>query len=303
MSSKREREQKRKLQHFLTDLALLGSLQGFRYFQPWLRGKEELLLTVVNEDPGRRSPGFVVSRASSGSSAASSTDCSPSSSSVSVEEGDGGDTRPGTPGEICASRSAEAQRDGRGGPTCEDHLLPASPSEREMAVPEVNCTLFLLAGYAKYGRPYAWIRSNHERLVNIGGVDSMVRDTPMKLRSITDWQTQEVRIWDVVNELVGLCTNPSPSNPFALDVRYVQNLPLPERFLVSGALLNFLETYVVHGNKDELHYDRVVEEVKPLRRLHVQSLLEWQKSRTGTGPLSPPTMHQSFSVQPSPLQL
>ena len=66
----------------------------------------------------------------------------------------------------------------------------------------------------------------------------------------------EVRIWDVVNELVGLCTNPSPSNPFALDVRYVQNLPLPERFLVSGALLNFLETYVVHGNKDELHYDR-----------------------------------------------
>ena len=61
---------------------------------------------------------------------------------------------------------------------------------------------------------------------------------------------------DVVNELVGLCTNPSPSNPFALDVRYVQNLPLPERFLVSGALLNFLETYVVHGNKDELHYDR-----------------------------------------------
>lgn len=25
-------------------------LQGFKYFQPWLRGKEELLLTVVNED-------------------------------------------------------------------------------------------------------------------------------------------------------------------------------------------------------------------------------------------------------------
>lgn len=26
------------------------SLQGFYYFQPWLRGKEELLLTVLNED-------------------------------------------------------------------------------------------------------------------------------------------------------------------------------------------------------------------------------------------------------------
>lgn len=54
----------------------------------------------------------------------------------------------------------------------------------------MNCTLFLLAGYVKYGRPYAWIRSNHERLVNIGGTDSMVKDTPMKLKSISDWQTR-----------------------------------------------------------------------------------------------------------------
>ncbi|XP_056156745.1 uncharacterized protein si:dkey-19b23.7 [Lampris incognitus] len=145
-----------------------------------------------------------------------------------------------------------------------------------MAVPEVNCTLFLLAGYAKYGRPYAWIRSNHERLVNIGGTDSMVKDTPMKLKSVTDWQTQGIRVWDVVSELVCLCTIPTPSNPFALDMPYVKGLPLPERFLVTGALLHFLETYVVYGNRDELHYDKVVEEVKPLRRLHVQSLLEIQ---------------------------
>lgn len=55
---------------------------------------------------------------------------------------------------------------------------------------EVNCTLFLLAGYVKYGRPYAWIRSNHERLVTIAGADSMVKDTPMKLKSISDWQTR-----------------------------------------------------------------------------------------------------------------
>uniref|UniRef100_A0A3P9KGE3 Si:dkey-19b23.7 n=1 Tax=Oryzias latipes TaxID=8090 RepID=A0A3P9KGE3_ORYLA len=209
---KRERETKRKLQHFLNDLALLGSLQGFKYFQPWLRGKEELLLTVVNEDLGCRSPGFAVSRASSRSS--SSTSSSLNSSDIS--------------------------------------LLPASPSEGEIAVPEVNCTLFLLAGYIKYGRPYAWIRSNHERLVTIGGADSMVKDTPMKLKSITDW----VRVWDVVSELVCLCTVPSPSNPFALDMRYVKSLPAPERFLVTGALMSFLEMYVVYGDRDELHYDK-----------------------------------------------
>ncbi|XP_071374372.1 uncharacterized protein [Centroberyx affinis] len=300
-ASKREREQKRKLQHFLTDLALLGSLQGFKYFQPWLRGKEELLLTVVNEDLGWRSPGFAVSRASSYTSTSScnSSDVSPSSSSLSLAS----HTSSPLPGEPPGPRGSQLHthtkthtQTGRA-PSSEEHLLPASPSEREIAVPEVNCTLFLLAGYAKYGRPYAWIRSNHERLVNIGGTDSMVKDTPMKLKSITDWQTQGIRVWDVVSELVCLCTIPSPSNPFALDMRYVKNLPLPERFLVTGALLNFLEMYVVFGNRDELHYDKVVEEVKPLRRLHVQSLLELQRLRGSTGPSSDPTMQHSSGVE------
>ncbi|XP_034471452.1 uncharacterized protein si:dkey-19b23.7 isoform X1 [Hippoglossus hippoglossus] len=296
-SSKREREQKRKLQHFLGDLALLGSLQGFKYFQPWLRGKEELLLTVVNEDLGWRSPGFAVSRASSfsSSSGGSSSDVSPSSSSPSL------DSRSSSPlpGEAPAPRGRQPETHTETQPrnvrasTSEDHLLPASPSEREIAVPEVNCTLFLLAGYVKYGRPYAWIRSNHERLVNIGGTDSMVRDTPMKLKSIADWQTRVIRVWDIVSELVCLCTVPSPSNPFALDMRYIKSLPLPDRFLVTGALLNFLETYVVFGNQDELHYDKVVEEVKPLRRLHVQSLLELQRHREASRSSCSPAVEDS----------
>lgn len=65
-----------------------------------------------------------------------------------------------------------------------------------------------------------------------------------------------VRVWDIVSELVCLCTIPSPSNPFALDVCYIKNLPLRDRYLVTGALLSFLETYVVYGNRDEMHYDK-----------------------------------------------
>ncbi|XP_051928172.1 uncharacterized protein si:dkey-19b23.7 isoform X2 [Hippocampus zosterae] len=263
--SKREKEQRRKLQHFLADLALLGSLQGFKYFQSWLRGKEELLLTVVNEDLGWRSPGFAVSRASSSNVSSSSNCSSPSSSSPSLASQAG--SPPASPTRTHTTRE----------PSSEEHLLPASPSEREMAVPEVNCTLFLLAGYVKYGRPHAWMRSNHERLVSIRGTDSMVRDTPLKLKSITDWQAGGIRVWDVVSELVSLCTVPFPSNPFALDMRYIQSLPVSERFLATGALLNFLETYAVCGNRDELHYEKVLEEVKPLRRLHVQTLLELQR--------------------------
>ncbi|KAK9524799.1 hypothetical protein VZT92_017165 [Zoarces viviparus] len=304
--SKREREQRRKLQHFLGDLALLGSLQGFKYFQPWLRGKEELLLTVVNEDLGWRSTGFVVSRASSSSSSSSSSSCnssdvSPSSTSPSLDSR-GSSPLPGEPPgprDPPPSRTTHTKTQPQTvrEPSSEEHLLPASPSEREIAVPEVNCTLFLLAGYVKYGRPYAWIRSNHERLVNIGGTDSMVKDTPMKLKSIADWQARGIRVWDVISELVCLCTVPSPSNPFALDMRYIKSLPLPDRFLVTGALLNFLDMYVVYGNRDELHYDKVVEEVKPLRRLHVQSLLELQRHRESSGGAGSPPAQDSSSEE------
>nr|XP_057924976.1 uncharacterized protein si:dkey-19b23.7 isoform X2 [Doryrhamphus excisus] len=276
--NKREREQRRKLQYFLSDLAFLGSLQGFKYFQPWLRGKEELLLTVVNEDLGWHSPGFAVSRASS-SSASSSSDTSDSSSSLSLASRPasplpGGPEGPPTTSPTLPKTDKHANS--------EEHLLPASPSDGEIAEPEVNCTLFLLAGYVKYGRPYAWIRSNHERLVSIGGSDSMLKDTPMKLKSIADWQGGGVRVWDVVSELVCLCTVPFPSNPFALDMRYIQSLPAPERFLVTGALLNFLEMYVVYGNRNELHYDKVVEELKSLRRVHVYTLMEVQKLKRNT---------------------
>lgn len=63
------------------------------------------------------------------------------------------------------------------------------------------------------------------------------------------------RVWDVVNELVGLCTMPPPDNPFSLDMCYLHTLPLPERFLATGALLNFLEMIVVQGNRKETFYD------------------------------------------------
>uniref|UniRef100_W5N996 Si:dkey-19b23.7 n=1 Tax=Lepisosteus oculatus TaxID=7918 RepID=W5N996_LEPOC len=238
-----EMEQKRRLQPFLTDLATLGSLQGFRYFQPWLRGREELLLTVVNEDLGWRSPGFPGSMASSpGSSSSSSTSSSGNAGDLSRDEQalllSNRWVTPASliPQHFLAIRINIMQPWHILKWISEGYLLPASPSDREIAVPqEMNCTLFLLAGYAKYGRPYAWIRSNHERLVNIGGADSFVRDTPMKLKSIAEWSTHGTRVWDMVSELVTLCTTPAPINPFALDLRYLERLPLAERFLGSGA--------------------------------------------------------------------
>ncbi|KAG1959280.1 uncharacterized protein si:dkey-19b23.7 [Pimephales promelas] len=268
-----EQEHRTRLQHFLSELAILGSLQGFHYFQPWLRGREELLLTVVNDDSRWRSPGFAVSVASTFTSSTCSSsyslDSDYASSPLAGEEllPQREHQTPGATPQQTPSRDVDS------------HLLPASPSEKEIAVPEMNCTLFLLAGYAKYGQPYAWIRSNHERLVNVGGTDTLVKDTPMKLKSVTDWVStpQGTHVWDVVSELVGLCTMPPPDNPFSLDMRYLQSLSLPERFLATGALLNFLEMIVVQGSREEPFYDLVVSELVPLRRLHFQSLSEFRK--------------------------
>ncbi|XP_060729453.1 uncharacterized protein si:dkey-19b23.7 [Tachysurus vachellii] len=269
MSIDRETHQKAKLQHFLSDLAILASLQGFHYFQPWLRGKEELLLTVVNEDLRWPAPGFPASVASS----FTSPTCS---STYSLDTDYASSPLPGEcaqPPPKPQSPQVSQQQPSRSNDL---HLLPASPSEREITVPEVNRTLFLLAGYAKYGRPYAWIRSNHERLMSDRVAGSSAKDSPIKLKSITDWvlTSQGTRVWDVVNELVGLCTMPPPDNPFSLDMCYLQTLPLPERFLATGALLNFLEMIVVQGSHKESFYNLVVEEIKSLRQLHFKSLAE-----------------------------
>ncbi|GAA6069346.1 uncharacterized protein si:dkey-19b23.7 isoform X1 [Tachysurus ichikawai] len=226
----RETHQKARLQHFLSDLAILASLQGFHYFQPWLRGKEELLLTVVNEDLRWPAPGFPASVASS----CTSPTCS---STYSLDTDYASSPLPGEcaqPPPKPQSPQVSQQHPSR---SKDLHLLPASPSEREITVPEVNRTL----------------RSNHERLMSDRVAGSSAKDSPIKLKSITDWvlTSQGTRVWDVVNELVGLCTMPPPDNPFSLDMCYLQTLPLPECFLATGALLNFLEMIVVQGSHKE----------------------------------------------------
>lgn len=46
---------------------------------------------------------------------------------------------------------------------------------------------------------------------------------------------------DIIAELVAICTTPAPPNPFAIDFDYFDSLPLQEKFLASGAMMNFLK--------------------------------------------------------------
>ncbi len=44
-----EAQLKKKLQGFLAEMLRLGTVKGFKYFAMYLRGREEMILSVVNQ--------------------------------------------------------------------------------------------------------------------------------------------------------------------------------------------------------------------------------------------------------------
>ena len=137
-------------------------------------------------------------------------------------------------------------------------------------------TMFLVAGYARYSRPYVWIRSNHERLVQFSSDSKEEKDFPLQLTSTTKWMEggmfamctttssddiytsfslslEGIAVWDIIAEVVQVCTVPCPPNPFAVDFDYFDALPLSERALSSGAMVNFLRQLQASGPH---RYDR-----------------------------------------------
>ena len=60
-------------------------------------------------------------------------------------------------------------------------------------------------------------------------------------------------MWDVIAELVAICTCPSPPNPFAVDLDYFEALPSTERVLATAAMLSLLRSILASGTH---RYDR-----------------------------------------------
>ncbi|XP_072905071.1 uncharacterized protein [Hemitrygon akajei] len=238
-----------------------STAEGFRYFQPWLRGREELLLSVVNKDlswkiaRGARVP------------------------ITSPTESHGfGQTPPGDPSPLMPLR---LQKRTSGNGQGDVGLPPASPCDHEVVVPGPDCTLFLLTGYTTYQQPLVWLRSHHPHLLRSAAGDGADNDIPLRLESTAGWHRNAVQIWEIVSELVSLCTWPPPSNPFTLDLRHLESLPLTERFLATGALTSFLQKLVIHGDWEQPYHSKVLEDLETLNRLHVKALLEMQRLRGG----------------------
>lgn len=51
--------------------------------------------------------------------------------------------------------------------------------------------------------------------------DQAAKDHPLRLRTTASWVAdKDVKVWDMIAELVDVCTIPAPKNPFAIDLAY-----------------------------------------------------------------------------------
>lgn len=108
-------------------------------------------------------------------------------------------------------------------------------------------TTFLVGAYAKYDRPYAWVRvsgrngsssSSASTSENNGTIDGT--DLPLDLTCTTRWEIGRYRVWDVVEELIATRMFPKPTNVFQIDHINLKRMTKQDKYLCTGALIAFL---------------------------------------------------------------
>eukprot|EP00299_Pterocystis_sp_00344_P015301 c7634_g1_i2.p1 GENE.c7634_g1_i2~~c7634_g1_i2.p1 ORF type:complete len:208 (-),score=38.97 c7634_g1_i2:301-924(-) len=109
-------------------------------------------------------------------------------------------------------------------------------------------TDYLLGCYARYQRPYVWLRSNFSAKTKTFGQDVGNFESPLKLVS-TKSKTTMPRVFEVIIELVRRNSQSYILNPFEIDFALLQTVSPFERVLLSAALIDFLKLiYVTPGS-------------------------------------------------------
>ncbi|XP_068689729.1 uncharacterized protein [Montipora foliosa] len=255
------RQEKKRLQAFLNEMLRGGCLKGFKYFALYLRGREELICRVLNEPMSPEvwsyydAPSSEKTRLTGRSSFTFN----------------GATSLPRNEHSLIMSASLQKSLSGYG--FMDIGLPPASPSDKDIDLKDDKSTLFLIAAYARYNCPYVWVRSNHDRLVAFcGGSENKEKqkDSPLKLKSTADWKQRDTKLWDIIAEVVKLCMYPSPLNPFSVDFKYFEGLPLVQRVIASGAMVHFLQKVVTSG--DHAYNARVFDDLGEITRRHFKDL-------------------------------
>ncbi|KAK7499220.1 hypothetical protein BaRGS_00009480 [Batillaria attramentaria] len=258
-AEEKEAALKKRLQQFLIEMFKMGTVRGFQHFSMYLRGKEELGVTVYHEPQMSRRCSVIQPEVAPGESLTSAR-------------------LPYDPRALVLSHGTQQALSGMGDQGV--GLPPASPSDNEMGSDSaVHSTLFLVAGYARYSCPYVWVRSNHTRLMRMSGASDTEKDNPLRLKSTARWKDGDVFIWDIIAELVKLCMYPAPRNPFAVDLNYFLSLPLQQQVLSSAAMITCLQKIMLHASDDRPYAGKVLDELQLVSRLHYTALQSLAKQR------------------------
>lgn len=257
-----------KLAPFVSDLLRVGSVKGFKFFRFYLRGREELLITVMNQ-PRNITP--LPSPASSFGERYLKEHLPRNQDSLMI--------------------SGRTQRRLSGYGYINVGLPPASPSDREITPHDELSTTFLIAAYARYNCPYVWVRTNHERLIRLesqqhsnsqkdADADAKAKDSPLKLKTTSAWANKVVKVWDVIAEIVEVCCQPSPANPLAVDHSYFASLEGLDKILESSAMVYFLQRVLDSGSHP--FDDKVANDLRLLGQMHFEAVHDVMGSDTAS---------------------
>lgn len=251
---------KKRLQVFLTELLKFGTIKGFKNFAMYLRGREELVISVLNEPKSSQ----YIHTLEHVNSASTFKDPNRSGSLTS-------NNLPYDKRSLLISMRSQMNLTTAAVPKGVG-LPPASPSDSETQPGDETSTLFLIAGYARYSCPYVWIRSNHHRLVKLMGEVETEKDSPLRLKSTASWKDRNVTLYDIIAELVKLNTYPAPQNPYELDMDYFLSLPPAERVLETAAMIQTLKNVFLNTSDDKPYTGYVLEDLQMLMKMHFTTL-------------------------------
>ncbi|KAL7753321.1 hypothetical protein RI367_001096 [Sorochytrium milnesiophthora] len=253
-SATKTKSETSKLNAFLSECLAVGCLKGFKYYELYLRGREELLLRVYN----------VAATKGSMSRQPSSMDLARSHSkgNLSLKSQKRFVTN--------AIATAMPQMTLVFPPNIRllwsmsmEALPPASPCDRELEK-DSSKTAFLIAGYARYKCPYVWLRTNHTRFKRFQ--ESAKVDDPLKLETVNSWKTSDdVKASDIIAELISITVQPPPKNPFAVDHTFYDTLPLEESLVCVSAMIDFLQKVYI---RDTPYAEEVFADLQLLQSRH-----------------------------------
>ncbi|CAI2191002.1 189_t:CDS:2 [Funneliformis geosporum] len=227
-----------RLSMFLADCLSVGCLKGFKHFEVYLRGREELLLRVYIDSNNKSNSNLESNRLNYNSLSLAKSHLSYGSDYMDII------------------------------------LPPSSPLDKDLEKDETN-HVFLIAGYARYKCPYVWLRSNHKRLIQLQDDQKLETDNPLKLDTIAAWKTKDIKLWDIIAEVITLCLDKAPENPFEIDHSYYDTLPLEEMAVSTGAMVEFLQKVYLN---DTPYASNVFEDIKQLQQRHFLAFEEMNEA-------------------------